>query len=714
MTIVVHKGVDLDAFGSALALAHVFGGKMFLPEPKNRNVAHLSRAVQEWVAQSVDGKVIFCDTDSLGNWKAEFIFDHHGTVYGANSSAVAIWLDDCGYLQQMPENVLELLMSGIYEDTGFLRYHSAKPLDFVAVSSIKRLMKRPFELDIHVSPPITESHFKALFKILERQREVRLLGKVINVSYIYEKESEGEISSVVQLLQSMQDINAYVLLVGSKNRILGICRSDESVPLWDLLEDFNPSGHKYAFVFRKRGNLISFYESLPDLLRSEILKRTLVTEVSLSKMVLVKPCNVKEALRYSREYGLAVVCLEDERGLYFITRHDLERLERLGLGESDVLAFSRVLPCFGEQDDLAKAYPILRQRIPLAVKKDNEFYIATTDDLLRQGVVQFYENRSEVIRVGETIYDQIGPLLEHLSKKGLNVYLVGGAIRDYLLGKAPDDIDLCFEGDIEKVCSALEELDVGYDILDKTLSVKCEWNGTKLEFTRARKDLYKSPGVLAEVEPASILEDLERRDFTINAIALQLTPGVSILDPFQGLEDLKDRVIRLIKPWSLREDPSRAFRAINYKNRLNFSLDPQLRQELATVQVQGKPAPRVLMELRSLLRSSQVFENVKDIISFDLMRFFGKSFVFDERLMGMLEELQEEHQVRTMEVKTVYELVTAILGLGFQDLSERERFYKLLGGASRLKLLSEKLQEDGAISSGLLTQISNGDNECKL
>jgi len=52
-------------------------------------------------------------------------------------------------------------------------------------------------------------------------------------------------------------------------------------------------------------------------------------------------------------------------------------------------------------------------------------------------------------------------LLEHLAEKGLNVYLVGGAIRDYLLGKAPDDIDLCFEGDIEKVCSALEELDVG-------------------------------------------------------------------------------------------------------------------------------------------------------------------------------------------------------------------------------------------------------------
>jgi len=127
-----------------------------------------------------------------------------------------------------------------------------------------------------------------------------------------------------------------------------------------------------------------------------------------------------------------VVCLQEERGLYFITRHDLERLERLGLGESDVLGFSGCYHVLRNKTIWQRLTPVLRQRIPLVVKKDDEFYIATTDDLLRQGVVQFYENRSEVIRVGETLYDQIGSLLEHLSKKGLNVYLVGGAIRDYL------------------------------------------------------------------------------------------------------------------------------------------------------------------------------------------------------------------------------------------------------------------------------------------
>jgi len=57
---------------------------------------------------------------------------------------------------------------------------------------LRRLMKRPFELDIHVSPPLSESHFKAMFKILERQHEIRLLSKIIDISYIYEKESEGK------------------------------------------------------------------------------------------------------------------------------------------------------------------------------------------------------------------------------------------------------------------------------------------------------------------------------------------------------------------------------------------------------------------------------------------------------------------------------------------------------------------------------------------
>jgi tRNA nucleotidyltransferase (CCA-adding enzyme) len=691
MVIAVHKGVDLDAFGSSLALASILGGKIFLPEPKNPNVADLCKQVQDFIIDSPRPPLWFCDTDSLNGWKAELYFDHHGTIFGANSSAVAIWLYESGYLTRVPKYVRELLLAGLYEDTGFLRYESAKRSDFCAAALIKDTLNEPLPESIRISPPLTEGHIKAISLILERQRQVRLLNKSVFISYIHEKESEGEISSVVQFLQSTQGIDAYVLLVGSKNRILGICRSSDKVPLWDFLQDFQPAGHRHAFVFRVRGNILEFFDTFPELLRKSMLSHTSVSEVELTKVTFQEPTTVRSALDYCHAYGLPISCFLADGGLFFIGRQDLERLERLGLGSESVLPFCTPLPYFEEQQDLASVYYLLRQKIPLAVKKSDGFYIATAEDLLRQGIVHFYENRTEVIKVGQVIYEQLGTVLNALASNGVSVYLVGGAIRDYLLGKTPDDIDFCFEGELSQVAKALASLGIAYDVLERTFSVKCEWNGTKLEFTRARSDLYKSPGVLGETVPATILEDLERRDFTINAVALQLTPAISILDPFQGLNDLQNRTLRLIKRWSIREDPSRAFRAVNYKNKLNFSFDPELSNELASATIVGRPAPRVLLEFRALMRSSQVFENVRDILDFDLMRFFGNSFVFDDNLSTILYSVKSYFAEHPLEVKELAEIVMALLGLGFRNICERENFYRLLGSSTRLKHIAEQL-----------------------
>lgn len=691
MVIVVHKGVDLDAFGSALGLSSVFGAKVFLPEPKNRNVAELVKGVEEYLTSEVDETVIFCDTDSVGNWKAEYIFDHHGTVFGANSSAVTLWLNQCGYLMRIPDNIRCLLLSGIYEDTGFLRYDSTKPLDLESVKLLRQLHSNLVGMDVHISPPLSEAHFSAIYKIIERQEQIGILGNTISLSYVYEKETNGEISSIVQLLQATQEIDAYVLLVGGKNRVLGICRARENVPLWDLLASLNPVGHRYAFIFRSRGNVEALFSTLPELIREEVLKYTLVSDITLSKVTLIEPLPVASALQFCRQYGLSVVCLRSDHTFFYITRQDLERLNRLGYGERNVLSFSEPFPCFKQDEDLSTAYPFLKRRMPLLVEKEDGFYIATTDDLIRQGVLQFYENPSEVLKVGEQVYNQIGPLLSKLTEKGVNVYLVGGAIRDYLLGKEPDDIDLSFEGDVEAVYNVLCSMGISCQLIPKTFSVKGVLNGTKLEFTRARKDYYEKPGILSEVAASDIIEDLERRDFTINAIALQLNPGVSMLDPFQGLSDLKRRTIKLIKRWSILEDPSRAFRAINYKNKLNFTLAPELEEELRNVNVKGKPAPRVLMEFRDLMRSSQVFQNIKDIVRFDLMRFLGESFLFDDILEQGLSLLEKRALQENMDVRTLSEYAMALIGLGFRNMDERKRFFKLLGSSNRFNKLAEEL-----------------------
>ncbi|NPV88708.1 polya polymerase [Coprothermobacteraceae bacterium] len=692
MTIIVHKGVDLDAFGSALALAAALRSKVFLPEPQNKNVRLLREIGAEYETHDVVEPVVLCDTESLPAGRWEIMFDHHGSIFGSNSAAVTLWLRDCGYLDKIPEELKQLLVAGIFEDTGFLRYASSKPSDFQAMSILKASCKNPTRFETFVSPPLSEAHFESIHKVLERQREISILGKRILLSYIYESEIDGEISTVVQLLQSLQDADAYVLLVGRRNRILGICRSRETVGLWDLLERMKPAGHRYAFVFHQHGELEPFYDTLPTIIKNEFLGRISVAQVELSRAKVLPRLTVAEALEYCATHGLSVACFEEGGSAYYLGLHDLERLNRLGLGGEPVSAYWEPLPQFAENDELLTAYPMLKRQIPLLVKKEDGLYIATTEELVRQGIIEFFENRSEVLFVGERLYGEMGPILDVLGSAGIAVYLIGGALRDYLLEKSPDDVDFSFEGSIEKLVSALESLGLEVEMSTSTFSVKTHWKGTRLEFTHARRDYYVRPGVLGEALPASITEDLERRDFTINAVALQLTPAVSIIDPYKGLDDLRQRLIRLIKNWSLREDPSRALRAIKYKNKLHFTLERRLEDEMRLVSIEGKPPPRVIMELRGLLRSNQAFENLEDLIQFNLMRFFGTSFVFDQRLRALLESIQRMYTAgNDMSLKELSEYLIALLSLGFLDSRERERFLRMLGGASRTRRLAESL-----------------------
>jgi tRNA nucleotidyltransferase (CCA-adding enzyme) len=103
----------------------------------------------------------------------------------------------------------------------------------------------------------------------------------------------------------------------------------------------------------------------------------------------------------------------------------------------------------------------------------------------------------------------------------------------------------------------------------------------QLDVARSRRETYAGPGALPRVEPAPIAEDLGRRDFTINAMALELAPGRRLLDPFGGMADLASRVVRMLHAGSPVDDPTRAFRAARYANRLGFRVDPGTRRWIA-------------------------------------------------------------------------------------------------------------------------------------
>jgi tRNA nucleotidyltransferase (CCA-adding enzyme) len=159
-----------------------------------------------------------------------------------------------------------------------------------------------------------------------------------------------------------------------------------------------------------------------------------------------------------------------------------------------------------------------------------------------------------------------------LSRRVSDVYLVGGAVRDLLLGGAPLDLDLVVEGDARAVASELGGELRAYDRFGTATVVL---DGFSYDIARARRETYAYPGALPDVEPAPLAEDLLRRDFTVNAIALALTGELTAAPA--ALEDLDARLLRVLHDRSFIDDPTRLFRLVRYSSRLGFEIEPHTR-----------------------------------------------------------------------------------------------------------------------------------------
>jgi tRNA nucleotidyltransferase (CCA-adding enzyme) len=157
------------------------------------------------------------------------------------------------------------------------------------------------------------------------------------------------------------------------------------------------------------------------------------------------------------------------------------------------------------------------------------------------------------------------------------IYLVGGAVRDLLLGRGRADIDLVVEGDAAGLAARLGADPVEHE---RFATAKVDLDGHEVDIATARAETYAHPGALPEVRPASLDEDLARRDFTINAMAIPLQGEPKLIDPRHGHADLEDGVLRVLHENSFVDDPTRALRAARYAARFGFLPEPRTRELL--------------------------------------------------------------------------------------------------------------------------------------
>jgi tRNA nucleotidyltransferase (CCA-adding enzyme) len=205
--------------------------------------------------------------------------------------------------------------------------------------------------------------------------------------------------------------------------------------------------------------------------------------------------------------------------------------------------------------------------------------------------------------------ERLLPALEGLPP----AYLVGGAVRDLLRETAPRDIDIAIEGDARSAARAVaDRLETGVREYERFGTADVIVPDEVFHFATTRDEVYEAPGALPRVTPTSLAEDLRRRDFTVNAMAIGLTGDDvgHLYDPHGGLGDLEAKAIRVLHDQSFLDDPTRLLRAVRYATRLDFALEPET-ERLAREAVAGDAlstvsGARIGNDLKLLLAEDEV------------------------------------------------------------------------------------------------------------
>ena len=207
-----------------------------------------------------------------------------------------------------------------------------------------------------------------------------------------------------------------------------------------------------------------------------------------------------------------------------------------------------------------------------------------------------------------------------------SVYVVGGFVRDLLIGRENLDIDIVVEGDAVDFAYQLAEVwesKVQAHHQFKTATIT-RLDGLKLDFVSARNETYPRPGALPSVEYSTIVDDLRRRDFSINALAMRLQPNTfgELVDCTDGLQDLRAGRVRVLHDRSFIDDPTRIFRAIRYEGRYNFQIAVSDQRQLLDAINQGVldliSGQRIRNEIDHILSEEAAPQMINRLSAFNL------------------------------------------------------------------------------------------------
>jgi tRNA nucleotidyltransferase (CCA-adding enzyme) len=525
---------------------------------------------------------------------------------------------------------------GIHADTGSLTFDHTTPRDAWALAWLMAQGASLRAIAEYIEPGLPPHLQELLTLALEAIQTETVRGYSLSWAVLKTDEFVPGLSSLVHRLMDLTESDAMLLAnqfcksaacrAGEEaNQEMGLAvigRSRiEGTDLNQLLQPLGGGGHPRAAAVTTRSlDPLAMVSDLFQQFKQQIPDPQTARDLMSSPVRTIRPdTTIDEAQRILLRYGhsgLSVVDAE-QKLVGIISRRDIDIALHHGFNHAPVKGYmttnlkvitpDTLLP---EIESLMVTYDI--GRLPV-LEQGQLVGIVTRTDVLRQLHQQTRHERRGEAQSWEAVrlrfhasLDRLKPELQHLltiaaqqaEQNGWHLYLVGGAVRDLLLADAESqvslsDIDLVVDGfhrsaDVGagvELARSLQQLypNARLEVHGRFQTAALLWHKDAsldslwLDIATSRTEFYPYPAANPEVEASSIRQDLYRRDFTVNALALRLTfpHQGEILDFFGGLLDLQAKQIRVLHANSFIEDPTRIYRAVRFSVRLGFQIDAQ-------------------------------------------------------------------------------------------------------------------------------------------
>ncbi len=601
-----------------------------------------------------------------------------------------------------PKIILNTLLLGIYSDTGSFRYPGTTAYDFEAASF---LLKRGAEINfiqkcLSYLEKITKEDLEFITLFKENLNILDIKGKqvgIINLPNL--QKSTGELATKLsKFFEIENDLDAVFLITNiDKKRNVIIARSrNEEIDVGYILRQspFKGGGHSSAASATVSDRTISELETLlREVLFDIYYKETLLVKNFMSSPAkcVSKDISIEEAIDLFEKYSFSFLPVLDSNGnpIGILTRNLIDKFKQLGdLKSAKVGDYcEREVAVVYEDDTLYKAYLLFSKRNPpLLIVKNKENKVV---GVLTKADLTLYEEEFYKFTITNKKYRNIKQKLESVLRKknvdninlldfikkigklakglGLRAYIVGGFVRDLFLDRENFDIDIVVEGDaklllkkIKEVFNLKTQFSLGFKSGKVFLSPDFH-----IDINTARAEYYNKAGALPKIEPASLKKDLYRRDFTINTLAVDISPDNFgfLLDFFGGLEDIKEKKIRVLHSLSFIEDPTRILRAFRFLVRYRFEFGKQteylIKQAISLNVLDKVEGRRIYHELKMIFLENNPLRVVRRLYEYGVLKELHPDINFSEGKAKLFDNLRKMiiwHKITSPNEKVDYSI----------------------------------------------------------